>query len=81
MKSYIETKAIEIANQCRPCSDEHYEGVKQGVIMALSQNSVLVRKAKSFDELDKKLSKIYDDGVEVDLVDIGEIIAEHFGIQ
>lgn len=30
-----EEKAVMIANQCKPCTDDFYSGIKQGVLLAL----------------------------------------------
>jgi hypothetical protein len=79
----FEEKAKMIADQCKPCTDDFYNGIYQGVLLALKAESRNLEKAKKWDELDDEIAKFYPDDEEEecdgDLGDIGELCARKFG--
>lgn len=86
----IEEKATMIANQCRPCTDDFFLGIKQGVTIALNAEAANLEKAKNWDELKEEIAPFYtlkdeDDEdseqyeAEGDLSLIGEIAAAALG--
>jgi hypothetical protein len=84
-----EEKATMIAEQCKPCSDDFYSGMKQGVLLALNAEASNLEKAKQWDELGDKISACYVDeygnelseeaSEHIDLCTIGELAAIAFG--
>lgn len=86
----IEEKATMIAEQCRPCTDDFYSGLKQGVAIALNAEASNLEKAKKWDDLKEEIAPFYtlkneedEDSEEYeaegDLSLIGEIAAAALG--
>lgn len=85
-----EEKARMIAEQCKPCSEDFYKGIEQGVVLALNAENGALKKAAKWDELNDQIAACYveSDGKgnvierkedDMDLVVVGEIAAGHFG--
>jgi len=85
-----EEKAKMIAKQCKPCSEDFYKGIEQGVLLSLNAEKENLSKAEKWDALDKKISTFYgkedeetggfiDNKDEFNLDSIGEVAAHAFG--
>lgn len=57
-----EEKAIMIADQCRPCSDDFYTGIKEGIFLALNAENENLKKAEKWDALGKQIDACYMTG-------------------
>lgn len=81
-----EEKAIMIADQCKPCTDDFYSGIKQGVLLTLHAEQENLNKAKKYDEIDAAVGEFYETDDEGNPIDedggldvIGEIVALKLG--
>ena len=85
-----EEKAKMIADQCKPCSEDFYKGIEQGVLLALNAEKEALSKSEKWDALGDKISAFYgkedeetgefiDSEDEFNLDSIGEVAAHAFG--
>lgn len=73
-----EEKAKFIADQCLPCSEDFYSGIKQGVLLTLNSEQNNLNKAQKWDELEEAIAGCMADE-NSDLIEIGELASHYFG--
>jgi hypothetical protein len=80
-----EERAKLIADQCKVngCNTDFYDGIYQGVLLALKTEKSLLADGEKWRDLEDKISKFYDEESteyhEGDICTIGEICATKLG--